>query len=317
MIKRDFTKSNKNYFAQNKFILISVAVFLLVGILIASIFGFNQNFELKGYNEFSVNVTASADLNGCKDTIVDVLNDYNAGFDAVSIMGEGDNTEIVVRYNKTLSNKDYAEMQAKLATKLIVDFEDISETSFVGPIAKDVDYVFTATAILLLVAGASVFAYFRYNGASALAIIISCALGTLSFMSIGAILRLSIGMSYFALLAILNLMIVYFACDIFENMHKESWLGNKEYEKALDSAMKTSRSRHLFITIAIMAIGMLLVLFATTPIKYVSINLLFMAVTLLAITWYVVPFVWSVFVTLCKVKVYKVKATKVEEKLDK
>ena len=46
MLKRDFTKSNKNYFAKNKFILISIAVFLLVGILIASIFGFNQNFEL-------------------------------------------------------------------------------------------------------------------------------------------------------------------------------------------------------------------------------------------------------------------------------
>ena len=161
------------------------------------------------------------------------------------------------------------------------------------------------------------FAYFRYNGASALAIIISCALGTLAFMSIGAILRLSIGMSYFALLAILNLMIIYFACDIFENMHKEAWLGNKEYQKALDSAMKTSHSRQLFTTIAIMAIGMLLVLFATTPIKYVSINILFMAVVLLATIWYVVPFVWSVFVTLCKVKVYKVKATKVEEELDK
>ena len=40
-------------------------------------------------------------------------------------------------------------------------------------------------------------------------------------------------------------------------------------------------------------------------------------VVLLATIWYVVPFVWSVFVTLCKVKVYKVKATKVEEELDK
>ena len=317
MLKRDFSKSNKNYFAQNKFILISIAVFLLVGILIASIFGFNQNFELKGYNEFSVNVTANADINGCTDVIADVLNDYNAGFDAVSILNEGDNTEIVVRYNKTLSNKDYEEMQNKLATKLIVDVEDISESTFVGSIAKPVDYIFTATAILLLVAGVSVFAYLRYNGASALAIIISCVLATLGFMSIGAILRLSIGMSYFALLAILNLMIVYFACDIFENMHKESWLGNKEYEKALDSAMKTSHSRQLFTTIAIMAIGMMLVLFATTPIKYVSINVLFMAVTLLATVWYVLPFVWSVFVTLCKVKVYKVKATKVEEELDK
>jgi len=66
-----------------------------------------------------------------------------------------------------------------------------------------------------------------------------------------------------------------------------------------------------------MAIGMLLVLFATTSIKYVSLNILFMAVILLASAWYVVPFVWSALITLCKVKVYKVKATKVEEELDK
>ena len=317
MLKRDFTKSNKEYFAKNKITLISIALFLVVGILITLIFGFNQNFELKGYNEFSVNVTADADINECTKVIKEVVDDLGADFDAVSIFDEGDNTEIVVRYNKSISNKEFDELQAKLANKLILNVEDISETKFVGPIAKDVDYIFTATAILLLVAGVSVFAYFRYNGASALAIIIACALGTLAFMSIGAILRLTIGMSYFALLAILNLMIVYFACDIFENMRKDSWLGNKEYAKALDSAMKASHTRQLFITIAIMAIGMLLVLFATTPLKYVSLNVLFMAVVLLASAWYVIPFVWSALITLCKVEVYTVKATKVEEDLDK
>jgi len=317
MLKRDFTKSNREYFSKNKITLISVSLFLIVGILIAALFGFNQNFEFKGYNEFLVSVTADADINGCTDAIEDVLDEYNADFDAALVSNEGDNTEIVVRYNKELSEKEFDEMREKLANKLIIDVLDITDNEFVGPIVKDIDYVFTATAILLLVAGVSVFAYFRYNGASALAIILGCLLGTLGFMSLASILRLTIGMSYFVLLAILNLMIIYFACDIFENMRKESWLGNKEYAKALDSAMKTSHTRQLFITIAIMAIGMLLVLFATTSIKYVSLNILFMAVILLASAWYVVPFVWSALITLCKVKVYKVKATKVEEELDK
>lgn len=317
MLKRDFTKSNKEYFAKNKITLISIALFLIVGVLIAAIFGFNQNFELKGYYEFSINVTTEADINECTDVIKDVVNEFGADFDEVSVFDEGDNTQLIVRYTKQLSNKNFEEMEEKLANKLIVDVEDITETKFVGETVRNIDYVFTATAILLLVAGASVFAYFRYNGASALAIIISCLIGTLSFMSLGAILRLSIGMSYFALLAILNLMIIYFACDIFENMRKESWLGSKEYSKALDSAMKASHTRQLFITISIMAIGMLLVLFATTPLKYVSLNILFMAVVLLAVTWYVIPFVWSVLITLCKVKEYKVKATKVEEDLNK
>ena len=317
MLKRDFTKSNKEYFSKNKITLISTAIFLIVGILIAAIFGFNQNFELKGYYEFSVNVTAQANINECTDVIEEVVNEFGADFDLVSVFDEGDNTELVVRYNKQISNKQFEEMEAKLANKLIVDIEDISETKFVGPVARDIDYVFTATAILLLVAGVSVFAFFRYNGASALAIIIACALGTLSFMCLSAILRLTIGMSYFAMLAILNLLIVYFACDLFENMRKESWLGSKEYSKALDSAMKASHTRQLFITIALMVVGMMLVLFATTPLKYVSLNVLFMAVVLIATAWYVVPFVWSSLITICKIKAYKVKATKVEEELDK
>lgn len=317
MLKRDFTKSNKEYFSKNKITLISVALFLIVGVLIAAIFGFNQNFELKGYYEFSVNVTADTDINECTDVIKEIVDDFGADYDTISVFDEGDNIQLIIRYNKAISNKNFEEMEAKLANKLIVDVDDISESKFVGPTVRDIDYIFTATAILLLVAGVSVFAYFRYNGASAIAIIIACLIGTLSFMSLGAILRLSIGMSYFVMLAILNLMIIYFACDMFENMRKESWLGSKEYEKALDSAMKASHARQLFITIAIMAIGMLLVLFATTAIKYVSLNILFMAVVLLATAWYVVPFVWSALITLCKIKEYKVKAAKVEEDLNK
>lgn len=316
MLKRDFTKSNKEYFAKNKIALISVGVFLLIGILIASIFGFNQNFELNGYYEFSINVTAETDVDDCTKTIKEIVNEYGANYDSLSVFDEGDNTELVIRYTKQISNKNYAEMQTKLANKLIIDVEDISSSTHVGATASAVDYVYTACAIVLLVALVSVFAYFRYNGASALTIIISCVLSTLGFMCIGAILRLSIGMSYFVMLAILNLMVIYLTCDLFENMRKESWLGTKEYAKALDSAMQSSRTRQLFISGAVMFVGMLLVLFATTPLKYVSLNILFMSVVLLATMWYVVPFVWSVFITQSKVKAYKVKSTSVKDKED-
>ena len=260
---------------KNKITLISTALFLIVGILIAAIFGFNQNFELAGYYEFSINVTAEADINECTNEIKEIVNEFGADYDNVSVFDEGDNTQLIVRFTKQLSNKDFEKMEEKLANKLIVDESDITEIEHVGPTVRNIDYIFTAAAILLLIAGVSVFAFFRYNGASALAIIIASIIANLAFMSLGAILRLSIGMSYFAILAILNLMIVYFACDIFENMRKESWLGSKEYSKALDSAMKSSHTRQLFITIALMVIGMLLVIFATTPLKYVSLNILF------------------------------------------
>jgi len=317
MLKRDFTKSNKEYFDKNKITLISVAVFLLIGIIVAAIFGFNQNFELKGYYEFSINVTADAKVNDFEHTIKTVVDEHGAKFDLVSVFDEGDNTQLIIRYTKAVSDKEFESIKTDLASELEIEVESINKNYFVGPTVRALDYVYTATAILLLVALTSLFAYFRYNGASALAIIITCALGTLGFMCMGSILRLTIGMSYFAMLVILNMLLVYMSCDLFENMRNESWLGSKEYSKALDSAMETSRSRHLFITVAVMAIGILLVLFATTPLKYVSLNVLFMAVVLLASVWYVIPFIWSSLITRCKIKEYKVKATNVEDLQDK
>ena len=62
-----------------------------------------------------------------------------------------------------------------------------------------------------------------------------------------------------------------------------------------------------------MVLGILFVVFGTNPLKYVSLNLMFMAVVLLACAWYVIPFVWSVFITKCKNKEYQVKASTVED----
>ena len=58
MLKRDFAKSNKEYFSKNKVTLISVALFLIVGIIIWSIFGLNTNFEMSNHNEFSIKAGA-------------------------------------------------------------------------------------------------------------------------------------------------------------------------------------------------------------------------------------------------------------------
>ena len=59
MLRRDFTKSNKEYFRQNRVALISVALFLIIGIIVFTFFGMNGNFEIKGYTEFTVTVGES------------------------------------------------------------------------------------------------------------------------------------------------------------------------------------------------------------------------------------------------------------------
>jgi len=317
MLNRDFTKTNKDYFKKNKVWLISIVAVIIVGVLFAVIFGMNSNFELKGYYEFSVSITEKTDASKCSDEIKNIVNSYGANFDSVAIVGEGDTAEIIVRYMDQLSEEKQAELNAKIVAELGEDVTEVENHIFVKKIVKSTDYIFTACAILIMLALTCVFAYFRYNGASAITILLTSVVGTLLFMSVGSILRLSVGMSYFAMLVILNMLLIYKQIDLFENMRNESWLGSKEYSKALDSAMETSRSRHLFITVAVMAIGILLVLFATTPLKYVSLNVLFMAVVLLASVWYVIPFIWSSLITRCKIKEYKVKATNVEDLQDK
>lgn len=318
MLRRDFTKSNKEYLNKNKVVIMAVAAFLLLGLIVGLIFGMNGNFEVKGYNEFSVTITENkvGNYSEYSQEISKIVNSYDAKFDTVSISGEGDNTQLVVRYLNEVSNANEIEINVAIAKKLDVDYEKISEHTYVKPILQKTDVIFTAVAILVVVLGATILAYVRYNGASAMAMIIGCLLGTFGFMSIGAILRLSIGMSYLAMLVILNLLIMYFAINIFEGMHKSSWLMSEDYAKAMDTSLKASKFRLSVMSVAVMLIGILFVVLAPVAIKYIALNIMFMAVVLLAVSWYVIPFIWSVFITRCRKREYKVKASGVETKKD-
>lgn len=316
MLKRDFTKSNKEYFKKNRATLISIAIFLVFGMIMFAIFGLNGNFEIKGYHEFSVTVGESATekFGTHQQEIGKIVNSFGGKFDNVSISGEGDETKFIVRYLKDMKGNDVVEVNKLVAEKLDVSEDMVSEHIKVGPVMKKTDIIYTTVAILILMVLVSIFAYARYNGASAISIIIANLLGTLGFVSVGAILRLSIGMSYFAMLVILNLLIDYFAINLFESMHKSSWLTSKDYNNAIQNALKTSRFRMSVISVSVMAIGVLLVFLTSSTIKYIALNLMFMAVILLAVGCFVVPFVWNVFIPYCRTREYKIKASNEEIK---
>ena len=305
---RDFTKSNKEYLYKNRVGIICVSLLLIVGIILLSIFGMNGNFEINGYTEFSIRAGEDSSLYSVVvNTAKDVVNSYNADYDGYSIFGEGENTEIVIRYTDKISIENQIKINEQLEKEL--NFV-VTSHNFVEPIVRDIDYVYTAATILLLLLIATLFAYFRYNGASALSLIFSCFVATLGFISIGTILRLSIGLNYFAMLVALNVIVMYFAFNIFESIRSSSLLGNKDYAIALKSAIKDTKLRVSLISIAIMVIGVLFVVAAPLAIKYVSLNIMFMSVVVLATAWYILPFFWSLFITNPNNKTYKVKVTK-------
>lgn len=316
MLKRDFTKTNKHYFAQHKIPLIVVASLLVLALIIGAIFGMNGNFEFKGYNEFKIQITETQAKEYSKNSnsVSTVVNSYGAHCDTISVFDEGDNTLLVVRYMNTVTQDEELKMNAEIATKLGIGVDKISNHVYVEPTVKASDYIYTVAAILLLLTIASVFVAIRYNRASTLALIFSCLLGTAGFLAIGTLLRLSIGLSYFAMLVALNLLITYFAIDIFENIREENWLATNNYSTAIESSVKKSKFRMSVISVAVTAIGLLLVLLAPNTLKYTALNIMFMSVTLLTVGLYVIPFFWSVFITICKKKEYKVKASTVDEK---
>ncbi len=307
MLNRDFSKTNFEYIKKNRIPLISVALFLILGLVIALIFGFNGNFELKGYNEFGVTIgtMTKAERNDVIDDVKKIINAENGDYDAYSIVGEGSNTEIIFRYTNDLSDEVEAKINAEISEELNLEANLISSHSAVGSSVRAQDYIFTATAILIILLLASVFAMFRYNVASAISLMITSAIGTLGFMSFASILRLSVGLSYFGMLVALNVLIVYFAFNIFETIRKESWLKNKNYGEAIKSALSHNRFRFNFIAIAMMIVDLLFVIIGTTAIKYVSINIMFMAVSVLAASCYVLPFVWSMLIGYNKLKYSK------------
>lgn len=316
MLRRDFTKSNKEYFHQNRVALISIAVFILVGIVVFAFFGMNGNFEINGYQEFSITVgeTKAEERLIHQQEIGKIINSFDGKFDCVSVYGEGDDMQYVVRYLNDVNNNTILEINKLVAEKLDVNVDAVSEHVSVSPIVKGVDYIYTSVAILIILVIATVFAYVRYNGASALSLLLACVIGTLGLMSFGAILRLQIGMSYLAMLVILNVLISYGAINLFETMHKSSWLMSRDYDQAMQNALKQSKTRMSVMSVGLMLIGVLLVLVASSTIKYVALNIMFMAVVFLAVVWCVVPFVWNVFIPRCRQREYKIKATEIETK---
>lgn len=317
MLNRDFTKSNKDYFNKNKIVLIVLTLFLVVGVILACTVKLRGNFELAGYNEFSVKIGSETKVNAASKKVEQVVKSYNSGFDTILVYCEGDDTQLVVRYMKNLSADEKSEIATKIAEKLEIGVENVGEHNHVAAVVKNTDYIYASVAILLLVALSALFAFIRYNGASALAVIISCLIGSAGFVSICAILRLTVGMSIFAIMVVLNLLIVYGCLNVFESMRKASWLEAGDYANAIKTAMNQSKFRMNALAIAVFAFGLLFVLIAPSALKYVALNLMFVSVVELAVCLFVLPFVWSACITHCKKRVKKVKQPKqqpVEEK---
>lgn len=304
MLKRDFSRSNKEYFNKNKYVLIGLLVFALVGILVMSFLGFNGNFEFAGYYEIEVNI-GSGSSSTYANEIAGIIDSYGGDFEEYQITSQGGDTILMVRYLDSLSNETQLEINQKIEalstdnlTITVVNYDGTGTGhNHVGASVTAKDYIYTSLSILLLLIFATIFCYARYNGASAISVLISSLLATFVMLCLTSILRLTIGQSYFAMLVILNLLVVYFSINLFENIRQTNWLATSNYSQAIEEGVKASKFKLCVASIAIFVIGLLFAFIAPSGLKYISLSILFLTVTLLATMLYVVPFVWSVFIT--------------------
>lgn len=318
MAKRDFNVSNKEYIKKNKFAIIGVSLFLLIGIVIMAVFGFNGNFEFAGYNEVEVRV-GMASTSRYASKIGGIINEYGGKYEGYQVALEGENTTLIIRYSKSVSKEKQQAINDKITAlsndniTVTVLTQNGTETGHVkvGSVITAKDYLWTAVTILIIILFATIFAYIRYKGASAITLLCSCLFATIGFLCLTAILRISIGQSYFVLLTILNLMVAYCCINFFENIKETSWLQSGNYAQAVEEGLKKSHFRFCILSIAIFAVGLLFALIAPVSIKYISLSILFVSVTMLAVVLYVLPFIWSMLITLKKPK--KVDNTKIEK----
>ena len=74
------------------------------------------------------------------------------------------------------------------------------------------------------------------------------------------------------------------------------------------------KDKSKFWAIFFKIIPVLFVLITSSTIKYVSLNIMFMAVVFLAVSWYIVPFAWNMFIPNCRKREYKIKTTEAKKK---
>ncbi len=314
MLKRDFTKSNLKYIKSNAIAISVVSAVLVLAIIVGIFFGFNLNFEMKGYNEFSVNIVDNQTTNVKKHIaeIGNIVNSYGGKYDSTQIQGQGDNTVLVVRYSNDINDDVQIEINQKIAEKLEIDVTKISGHTEVGSRLNSRDIIFTIAAILVLITIVALFTYFRYNICESVTSIITLLFANFGYLALVVILRLSIGMSFFAILFSVNVYTGFALISIFESIRSSNWLKASNYSKAIETAMKENKSRITAINIALLIFSVLMIIVVPDALKFIAVNIMFVPVICLASTLYILPFCWNFFVTIFKTKTYRVKSN--EEK---
>jgi len=316
MLNRDFAKSGKDYIKKNKFVLITLALIVALGVIMMCVFGFKGGTDVSGYNTFSIKMGTQYDaehMSDYTDTINTVLASHDADLYSVQLTGQGDYTTLVVKYAGKV--KDIEMLNDDLAMDLSVNGINISDHTKVGASLTSRDYIYAVACGLIIVALAVIFTAIRYNMACAISVLGSGLLGVALLMSITAIFRLTINGSFLAINIITLLLTLGEGLILFDGLEKEREKLKDKNDRStqLANTLKANSFRQKLMYGALFAISLIFVILMPNTIKQASLIMLFATVVVLFMTIYALPFLWNLTITQVSDKIRVKKDKKVKE----
>lgn len=325
MLSRDFNAPKKEYINKNKTILIVLGVFILVGIIMMSILGFNRSPEFEGGYVADVKIgqeVSSSQLDKYENKINSILNENNMSLYSVQLKGVGEATTVEIKYTGKLTDSKINAINSSIITDLNLEAQEIEHLKFDASV-KSADYIYTVVAGLIIVLIATLFVIFRHNIAYAISLLGASAFSVLAIMSIFAILRLQITSAFFFIVVGCLIYTIYESLTLFEKMREVASVPENKNDKSLHlvQGMKNNTTRLQYTSLALFFFGFLFVIFGTPISRSVALGFMFaIVVTLLTISL-VLPFLYNITIDKVSLKTgkksSKEKAENKEIKADK
>lgn len=318
MLNRDFSKSKREYLKKNKALLIVLALFLVVGIVVTAIFGFNANPDFTGGHVVDIHLTqevSDKELDKYEDKISSILSENNLSLYSVQLKGQGDNAVLEVKYTGKITEDKINKVNAGFVTELDDVVNDFEHLEF-SKVVSSSDYIYTIMAGLIILVLASIFVLIRHNIAYAISMMGASLFSVLGLMSVFGILRLEIGMPFFFILIACFVYTIYESLILFEKMRDVASLPENKNDKSkhIVMGMKNNANRLQYTSLGLFFLGFAFVVFGTTLSRPIALGFMFAIILALVSISLVLPFIYNLTIEKVTVKTRKVKSEKEEQK---
>ena len=318
MLNRDFSKPKREYLNKNKALIIVLALFIVIGIVVTAIFGFNANPDFTGGHVVDIKFTqeiSDKELDNYEEKINSILAENNLSLHSVQLKGEGDNSVLEVKYTGKLTEDKINKINASFVTELDDVVNSFEHLKFTKTVSSS-DYIYTIMAGLIILVIASIFVIFRHNIAYAISLMGASLFSVLGLLSVYGILRLEIGLPIFFITIGCLIYTIYESLILFEKMRDVASIPENKNDKSkhIVMGMKNTANRLQYTSLGLFFLGFALVVFGTSLSRAIALGFMFAIILSLVSVSIVLPFIYNLTIEKVTLKTRKVNSSDKELK---